>query len=173
MKYNIRARNVFLAVACVFILGHFASSVHGRYMRAPSQPRRGVYPSGMVLSDSEQLGLDRADRTILVLTASTCHFCRASLPFYRKLTAAARRTGTRVVAVTYEDPAFSRNAHLQVAGSWRRIEQMRAWCGRARVASVERSSSCGPVNRSRRRPVPSWAPDTASKNLWSMGRPGN
>ena len=47
---------------------------------------------------AETADLRFGSTTYLLFTASTCHFCTESLPFYRKLT----QTGVRLVATTAE-----------------------------------------------------------------------
>lgn len=45
----------------------------------------------------------RAPRTLLLVTASTCGYCTASMPFYRRLEPAAVAAGVEMVALTAED----------------------------------------------------------------------
>jgi hypothetical protein len=62
------------------------------------------------------------------------------------------------------------------SNGWRgfkRRDLWHAWCAIARAASTGRFCSSDLASRSRSRPVPLWVPHTASKSLWSTGRPGN
>jgi len=52
---------------------------------------------------------------LVVVTASYCHFCRESIPFYTSLFPLARRRGARVLAVTPEDPG-SNESYLSSNG---------------------------------------------------------
>ncbi len=45
----------------------------------------------------------------MVVTASYCHFCRESLPFYRSLFPIARGRDTYIVAVTPEEPSVNKS----------------------------------------------------------------
>lgn len=47
---------------------------------------------------------DSAHGTLVIVTASYCHFCRDSIPFYRSLFPLVRQRSMRIVAVTPEDP---------------------------------------------------------------------
>jgi len=46
--------------------------------------------------------------TLVAVTASYCHFCRDSLPFYRSLFPVLHKAGVRIVGVTPEDPEINR-----------------------------------------------------------------
>lgn len=81
----------------------------------PDTPPIRIPKSRDIVGGSRFLGLSGASRTLLLVTASSCHFCEDSMAFYRTLTAAARKHGTRVVAVSWEPPQFNR-AHLQSQG---------------------------------------------------------
>ncbi len=50
-----------------------------------------------------------------MMTSSHCHYCTASMPFYRKLAPAARAAGTRIVAVSTEEIAVNQE-YLQANG---------------------------------------------------------
>ncbi|HEY6351598.1 MAG TPA: hypothetical protein VI636_19525 [Candidatus Angelobacter sp.] len=94
-----RISDAALALACALIILHVGLQ---RYPRIPDQPTS-VYQPGSIIEDKADLGLGKARRTLLMLTASTCHFCTASMPFYRKMVPAAKQADVRVVGVTTED----------------------------------------------------------------------
>lgn len=94
-----RIRDAALAFACALIILHVGLQ---RYRSVPDQPTP-AYQSGSTIEDTADLGLGKARRTLLMLTASTCHFCTASMPFYRKMVPVARQADVRVVGVTTED----------------------------------------------------------------------
>ena len=115
MPNNFRSGTALLALGCALVAGHVSYSIYKRYGSAHSRPTSDEYKVGMSIPDTNQLELAKVDRTVLLLEASTCHFCKLSMPFYRKLTAAAKEAGTRVVAVTYESPEENR-AYLSQEG---------------------------------------------------------
>jgi len=53
-------------------------------------------------------GLQESGKTLILITASTCHFCTESMTFYRKLSSLARSRGTRLVGVSWESPERNR-----------------------------------------------------------------
>ena len=60
------------------------------------------------IEDNKALALSTSRRTLILATASYCHFCRESLPFYRRVVPLARQTGIRVVGLATEDLAVNR-----------------------------------------------------------------
>jgi len=115
MPNNFRYRNALLALGCALMATHLSYSIYQRYLSANARPGSDEYKVGMSIVDTDQLGLAEVDHTVLLLEASTCHFCKLSMPFYRRLTATARSSGARVVAVTYENPDENR-AYLSAQG---------------------------------------------------------
>jgi hypothetical protein len=104
-----KVTNLAVLATCVAVGGdalhrHFVES------RAPSP-----YQVGERLKDTPGLALSRAGRTLIIMTASTCHFCDDSMPFMRKLTGLAEQVGTRVVGVSVEDQATN-GAYLRGHG---------------------------------------------------------
>jgi hypothetical protein len=97
-----RVTNVVVILSCLFVVGSLA------YRRGefPSGPR--VFAAGGRIQDAPGLGLKSAQRTLILATSSSCRHCVVSLPFYQKLAAAAKRGGTRLVAVTPEPPSVNR-----------------------------------------------------------------
>jgi len=104
-----RATNVVVILSCLFMVGTVLYRGEGPTKRPPA------YPAGSRIQNSAGLGLKSAARTLILATSSSCRYCVASLPFYRKLAAAARRAGTRIVAVTPEPPPINR-AFLETNG---------------------------------------------------------
>lgn len=65
----------------------------------------GPTASGRVIDIARRdLLADSAHGALVIVTASYCHFCRDSIPFYRSLFPLVRRKSMRIVAVTPEDP---------------------------------------------------------------------
>lgn len=58
---------------------------------------------------------DRADRSLVLVLSTQCHFSTASAPFYRQLIAEARRASAQVVAVLPQ-PADEGRAYLAGLG---------------------------------------------------------
>lgn len=69
-----------------------------------------------------------ASRTLVIVTSSSCHFCRESLPFYRRLAPSLKAGNTRLVALSWEPPAENRaflarnGVNVDVADSLRRFD---------------------------------------------------
>jgi hypothetical protein len=96
-----KSANVFLIAASAVVLGQYCY----RTLHKPSpQWQRALAPDERI-QDSVALGLNSAPRTMLIVTAHNCPFCIASMPFYKRVADAARRRGTRALAVTFEDLA--------------------------------------------------------------------
>lgn len=71
-----------------------------------------AYHSGDRIKDTSLLHLRSSPKTLILVTASTCGFCKASMPFYQQLTTSAHRHGIRVIGVTRED-IKKNSAYLQ------------------------------------------------------------
>src|SRR3990170_2033038 len=93
-----RVANVAVILTCLTVTGHI---LH-RYM-SPSGPAP-TYRAGEHIPEATGLGVKANRQTLLLVTASTCHFCTESMPFYRKVAEAARGAGTALVAATPEPP---------------------------------------------------------------------
>jgi len=102
-----RAANIAVIATCVVFSAHLGIRIYGTLRSTPVR-LDSTYNRGDVIKDSPELGLKSAESNLLLVTRSTCHFCRASMPFYQRLTETARKAGARVVAVSAEDPAANR-----------------------------------------------------------------
>lgn len=96
--------DVALVLACVLALAHMGVQ---RYRMTVGMKSPTAYKAGSTIKDTADLELEKARRTLLIATASSCHFCTASMPFYRRLVPAADKAGVRVIGVTTEDPAVN------------------------------------------------------------------
>ena len=81
-------------------------SIVSRSISKPHQPS--AYAAGARIKDTAELAVGSAARSILLVTSSRCHFCSESMPYYVKLVEAARRSGTRIVALSSEQPSGNR-----------------------------------------------------------------
>ncbi len=89
-------------VCAVFIVRTRVLVDHEQF---PKGNTTAVYELGSHVTDTPELGFNKADRTLILVTASWCHFCKASMGFYAQLTSRARRAGIRiVVAAAAEEP---------------------------------------------------------------------
>lgn len=104
MKGLERATNIATLIACVALVEHIVVSQYTTYARRPAA----LYKAGETISDTAELGLKRSSLTLLLGTASTCHFCTESMGFYDRLTKTARAKGVRVVGVTLESTQENR-----------------------------------------------------------------
>ena len=100
-----KVANIVLVVTCLIVGGQAGFKMYRNVVPVRPAP---VYRLGEIIKDTPDLGLRKARLTLLMITASTCHFCSASMPFYRRLREVAQRAGTRMVAVTPEDPDTNR-----------------------------------------------------------------
>ncbi len=89
-------RDLFTPVGAAASIPSLTSSVPARNVH--------VAKEGEAIQDTSDLDLKSAQRTLLLVTASTCHFCTASMPFYKRMMGVARQQHVRVVGVTREDP---------------------------------------------------------------------
>jgi hypothetical protein len=94
--------NAVVIATCLVFVGNML------FHRADSRSPVGAYPAGSRIQDSPELGFKAAERTLILVTSSSCRFCTVGLPFYRELVTVAKRRGTRVLAVTPELPSTNR-----------------------------------------------------------------
>jgi hypothetical protein len=112
MKRNLEiVTNLATIAACAFVIGHLALS----YSSTSSSRVANTYSPGEVIADSNELGFANAHLTLIMATASTCHFCTESMDYYGRLTGVARQHHVRILAVTPEEPAENRR-YLAVHG---------------------------------------------------------
>lgn len=79
-----------------------AVTVYPKIVARKSAP---YYPKGSRITDTSDLSFHGGPKTVLLITASTCHFCAASVDFHGRVASAVHAAGGRVVAVTHEDLA--------------------------------------------------------------------
>lgn len=102
--------NIAVIITCVAVGG---SWIHRTYLSRPLVPA--PYKTGDRLKDTEGLVLSRADRTLVLITASTCHFCTESMPPLARLVTYAVHAGVRVIGATFEDLSTNKT-YLQEHG---------------------------------------------------------
>jgi hypothetical protein len=100
------AANVAVILACTIFGAHYASDLYTKTHRAAPAS---AYKAGDIVGDTPQLGLKQAKMTLVLVTRSGCHFCSASMPFYRRLVKVAQESGVRLVGATSEDPEANRS----------------------------------------------------------------
>jgi len=100
-------RSKIINTAALFLCGLLAAHLlyNVRHVFAPNPKPPLPYERGSRIGDTSDLLLQRQQRTVIIITSSRCPFCEASVPFYHRLTAVARRSKVRVVALTAEDLA--------------------------------------------------------------------
>ena len=91
-----RVTDFAVLIACVVLTARLSENYYRRWT-APEE-----YKAGETIADTKQLDL-RGHHTLLMYTATTCHFCQESMPFYRRMTNTARDAGVRVIGVATED----------------------------------------------------------------------
>jgi hypothetical protein len=99
-----KGANGFLIVASIVVLGQYGY----RMINRPDVQWKHAVDPGYRVRDSKELRFSSAPRTILVMTSHTCEYCVAIMPFYKSAVNAARGHGTRVIALTWENPDENR-----------------------------------------------------------------
>lgn len=92
--------NIAVVVASVAIVSQVTQQQYAAHIATT----RGVYKAGDRIQNTTELALEKAPLTVMLGTASTCHFCTASMDFYGQLTTQAKVDGVRVIGVTGESP---------------------------------------------------------------------
>lgn len=98
-----KSANALLIVACTVVVGEYGY----RLIPKPVQHYR-LFSPGQHIQGTATLALSNAPRTLIIATSSTCQYCNASMPFYKRVADVARNTRTRIVAVTGEDAKVNR-----------------------------------------------------------------
>lgn len=73
----------------------------------------GSYQPGDTVPLLPGMDFGSADRTLLIVTKSSCSFCRASYPFYQRLLAERDRTG-KPVRIVFLSPADDRTESIEL-----------------------------------------------------------
>ena len=102
--------NVGIILACSVLMGALIVRKIESIPRAVAPPEPGERIKG-----SSALAFQSSRKTILLLTASTCHFCSESMPFYRRVSSAVRPHGTRMIGLSWE-PVERNAAYLSSHG---------------------------------------------------------
>jgi hypothetical protein len=97
--------NVAVLLTCLFVGVRLGVDIYHVIVPRQSASR---YKAGLKLADSPDLQFVKARKTLVMMTSSHCHYCTASMEFYRRLTLAARAAQTRIVATSMEEPAINR-----------------------------------------------------------------
>jgi len=80
-----------------------------RYLVISPPSPAGSYQAGQRLTGTSALSFKAAPKTLILVTASTCHYCSESMPFYQHLRGLAQSSGVRMVAVTAEKVDLNRD----------------------------------------------------------------
>jgi len=108
-----RAANVAIVVTCLVFCVYVGKSLVARSAGAnTSAELPTVYRPGDKIANAPGLRFDDNKLTLVLVTASTCHYCTESMAFYAKLLNAARTKGVRVANVSLEDPEQNRQYFL-------------------------------------------------------------
>jgi thioredoxin-related protein len=91
--------NTAIILACTIFSIHYGTDYYNRTHPAPPAS---PYKAGDSIDDGGHLGLSQANMTMLLVTRSGCHYCSASMPFYRRMAEAAGSAGVRLVGATAE-----------------------------------------------------------------------
>jgi hypothetical protein len=94
-----KATNVAMIITCATIVARLIPGVYQTIV-PPAAVR--PYKPGERLTSTKALTFTTASQTLILITASNCHFCTESMPFYRTLVDQAHAVGARLVAATAE-----------------------------------------------------------------------
>lgn len=103
-----RLSDIAVLVASVAVVGTLCANWSMVLKKKGAAGPTGLYHVGDVIKDTSELHLTSAHKTLMVVTASTCHFCSESMGFYKTLLKSARSSGIQVVAATFEDVNINR-----------------------------------------------------------------
>ncbi len=114
MRWNVleRVAHLALLVSCVVWTARVIASYH---MQPAAATPGSAYHEGSRITNTAALALARSPMTVMLVTRSSCPYCTASMPFYRRLVAAAHARNARVLAVTFE-PAAQNGQYLASHG---------------------------------------------------------
>jgi hypothetical protein len=109
-----RFSHIAVIIACLAVTAQVGGGIYRGWhldhdIRPTTTARNGAYSPGSTISDKANLGISKSQKTLILVTNSECRFCSASMRFYRQLTAAARSSSTRVVALTEENLLANRD----------------------------------------------------------------
>jgi hypothetical protein len=107
-----RITNILVGLAALVVAVRVGASF--RSTPAVAKPA-GIYANGFTIKDTSALGFNRAPRTLILITRSSCHYCSQSMPFYQRLAKAAHTKGVRVLGVTQEELSVNK-AYLNAYG---------------------------------------------------------
>jgi hypothetical protein len=95
--------DVVLALSAVLVAVVVVLRYTGVARHSPTRP---AYKVGELLPNLPGVNFGSSDKTLLMWLRSTCHFCTASMPFYRDIVSArARQPGLQLIAIGGEDGA--------------------------------------------------------------------
>ena len=104
-----KVTNLVVVATCILVGGDILRQHLNQPRTAP------LYQAGDRIKDTPSLLLRHGDRTLILMTASTCHFCEESMPFFVKLVDVARQSRVRVIGAAIEDTA-THQSYLQDHG---------------------------------------------------------
>jgi hypothetical protein len=108
-----RAANVAIVVTCLVFCIYVGKSLVARPPGINSSSELpAIYKAGDKIANAPGLRFDKNNLTLVLATASTCHYCTESMEFYGKLLHAAQAKGVRVANVSLEDPDRNRQYFL-------------------------------------------------------------
>ena len=85
-----RVTSCAVIIAAIVFVGRSGTSW---YKARTAASIRGEYKVGDVVKDTTALALNAAPQTLILVTASTCHFCTANMEFFQSTVAYARASG--------------------------------------------------------------------------------
>ena len=109
--------NLAIITVCVLIATQLVTGALHRTPSPSAPPARVTYQPGERLPTFPAVDFTRADQTLLLVVRDGCHYCEASMPFYRTLTEAVRgnEQAVQLAAVTPGAPDAGRQ-YLQRYG---------------------------------------------------------
>jgi thiol-disulfide isomerase/thioredoxin len=99
--------NIVNLLTCVLLIGYISG-----FRLSTRENARTPYAPGSIIADTAAFKPSESGSTLILVTASTCHYCTESMPFYQRVAAASERARVRLVAAT-EESLSSNAAYLQ------------------------------------------------------------
>jgi len=107
LKKSLTLQNLANCAVILAALALTTQSVVGLYPKLRPQTST-YYAIGSRVAETRDLTFHGSPQTLLLVTASNCHFCIASAAFHARLASAMHAVGGRVVGVTHEDPIVNK-----------------------------------------------------------------
>ena len=119
--------NIVLLATCLLVAGHLFERARASGLSYPHPAERREIDVGQAADHLPGVSYHQSSSTLVLYVRSSCKYCTASMPFYRRLNELRSKGGVRLVAVSPE-PANVADAYLRRNGV--AIDQIVSYSGR-------------------------------------------